>query len=167
MAPLENCRVTGQDPEFFPVRLGDLTESRAIDAAPSRLSSGTSIARLQCRTMSFGHRPASPANDDPLEEVLTAERAAADAIAAARRDAGAWLAVEQQAIQAASRADFAALDGRHAADIDAALKAAAAHAADTVSAAERHARELLALTDDELRRIVSDRLNALLPGGAP
>jgi hypothetical protein len=118
--------------------------------------------------MRFGHRPA-PVEDQggPLEEVLEAERSAASTVAAARRDADAWLAAEKLAIERERDSELASLDTWHLGDVATAQRAAATHADAIVAAAETGARELQALSDQDLLPIVARHLAAILPGDEP
>jgi hypothetical protein len=117
--------------------------------------------------MSIGHRAVPAHTDGPLEEVLEAERVGAVAIAEARAQADAWLAVEKDTIQRAAGQELAALETSHAADLDAARRHAAAQAAAVVAAAEAFSQQLQALADEDLRPIVAHHAAAILPGGAP
>ena len=117
--------------------------------------------------MRFGYRRAPPPASNPLDEVLEAERAAAEVLEAARREVDSWLNSEKDAIARKRAADLAALTASHAAEVDAARRDAAAAAAVVVAAAEAYQRELQSLRDDQLRPVVSRYLAAILPGGEP
>ncbi|HEX8027403.1 MAG TPA: hypothetical protein VF491_03030 [Vicinamibacterales bacterium] len=114
--------------------------------------------------MSADHRSAP--GDGPLEQVLETEREGAAAVAAARRDASAWLENESAAIERATDAALAALDERHRLDLAAATREAQSSGAAIVTAAQSYARELESLTDHDLRPIVARQVKRILPGGA-
>jgi vacuolar-type H+-ATPase subunit H len=115
--------------------------------------------------MRFGRRRVPPQNAQPLEEVFAAERAAAADIAAARRDAEAWLAAEKADIERRRVEDLALLDASHAAGVEEARRHASSEADAIVAAAEAYARGLQAIRDEELLPVVVRHLAAILPGG--
>lgn len=116
--------------------------------------------------MRFRRQRSVPAPDPgPLDEVLDAERTAAEAIAAARRDAGAWRTSEQQAIDTAREASLAELAAQAIRDENAARQAAGDAAAEIIAAAEAFAERLHSLTDRELHTVVAPHVDAI--GGRP
>ena len=118
--------------------------------------------------MRFLHRRAAPAPEEgPLAEVLDAEKAAAAAIAAAKRETAAWLESERHAIAGAKDAALGALAVRAAAEEEAARQAATARAATIVAAAQQFSDELSALSDRELAPIVARHVATIIPGPSP
>ena len=118
--------------------------------------------------MGFLHRRAAPGpEEDPLAEVLDAEKAAAAAIAAAKRETAAWLEGEQHAIAGAKDAALGALAVRAAAEEETARQAATAGAAPIVAAAEQFSIELSALSDRDLAPIVARHVASIIPGPSP
>lgn len=105
--------------------------------------------------------------DGPLMAVLEAEKTAAAAIAAAKREAEAWLEAQRRTIARERDAILQALAARAAADEEAARQAAGTGAAKMVAAADQFSRELRALSDRELGSIVARHLAAILPGPEP
>ena len=118
--------------------------------------------------MRFLRRRSSPVPvNGPLAEVLEAEKTAAAAIAATKREAEAWLEAERVRIAQERDATLQALAARAAADEDAARQAASSAAAQLVAAADHFSCELRALSDRELQPIVARHVAAILPGPEP
>ena len=107
------------------------------------------------------------APQQPVDDVLAAEKVAAAAITAAREEADAWLARERAAIAAATDAALAALTARATADEGSARAAARAAAAVDIAAAEAFSRALGGLTDRDVLPIVERHVASIIPGAEP
>ena len=112
------------------------------------------------------HR-ATPLSQQPIDDVLEAEKVAAAAIAASRMEADQWLAAERATIASAMDAALAALAARAAVDEEAAREGALAAAAEEIAAADTFSRALGALTDRDLLPIVARHVASIIPGPEP
>lgn len=112
-------------------------------------------------------RRAKPVPQQPIDEVLEAEKVAAAAIAAGRIEANQWLAAERAAIASAMDAALAALAARAAVEEEAARQAALAGAAETIAAADAFSRALGELTDRDLLPSVAGHVALIIPGPEP
>lgn len=128
---------------------------------------GTSIAALNGKMRFLRRRAAPGPREDPLAEVLEAEKAAAAAIAAAKLEAETWLEAERQAISAATDANLQALAARAAENEAAARRAAIADAAKVIAAADTFSHELNAISDRDLSPIVARHVASIIPGPPP
>ncbi|HEX4915548.1 MAG TPA: hypothetical protein VFV51_16435 [Vicinamibacterales bacterium] len=115
----------------------------------------------------FLRRQRTPATEQPLDDVLVAEKTAAAAVSAAREAAQAWLERERTAIAAARDTAVSALAARAAADEASAREAAFAAAAKEIEAAETFAGVLSSLRDADLRPIVARHVASIIPGPEP
>ena len=142
---------------------GILTETPGIH----KRGGGILIAPSTDKMRLLRRRPTVRADEGLLAEVFDAEKAAAAAIAAAKRDAEAWLDAQRRAIADAKEAGMTALAAQAAEREQAARAAAVAEAAKIVVDADTFSRQLRALRDDELQPLAARHMASLIPESAP
>jgi flagellar biosynthesis/type III secretory pathway protein FliH len=110
-------------------------------------------------------RPRTRMPEDPLEDVLTAEREIAELLGTERHKAALWLEERKREIDAAEQTELAAIEQDARAGEETARRAATGKAKAIVEQARALAARLEALDDARLVPVVGRHIASILPGG--
>ncbi len=101
-----------------------------------------------------------------LQEILGVEREIRERLDAERERASQWLEAERREIEAAHRAEVERMHATPAIDEQVAERAAREKVAGILEPAQDAVRRVERLSDDDLGRLVAERLSGILPRGS-